>query len=141
MGPDSGPFDEFHRDLGIARNVLADQLDRMVTAGILETRPYQQCPVRHEYVLTYKGSDLLGVLLALWRWGDRWGPGQYGAAPGDDRGSIRAGSADTRSNIERASGDRRLARAKTASDTVGGTVQLGAARTSVTKNGLPPVMR
>lgn len=67
-------FDEFHRDLGIARNVLADRLDRLTKAGILETRPYQERPVRHEYVLTDKGTDLLDVLLALWRWGDRWDP-------------------------------------------------------------------
>ncbi|MDQ3782619.1 MAG: helix-turn-helix transcriptional regulator [Actinomycetota bacterium] len=67
-------FDEFHRDLGIARNVLADRLDRLVKSGIMETRPYQERPVRHEYVLTDKGADLLDVLLALWRWGDRWDP-------------------------------------------------------------------
>lgn len=67
-------FDEFHRDLGIARNVLADRLHRLVTEGILTTRPYQENPPRHEYLLTDKGRDLLDVLLALWRWGDRWDP-------------------------------------------------------------------
>jgi DNA-binding HxlR family transcriptional regulator len=67
-------FDDFQEDLGIARNILADRLGRLVAAGIMETRPYQQRPPRDEYVLTAKGKDLLDVLLTLWRWGDRWAP-------------------------------------------------------------------
>jgi DNA-binding HxlR family transcriptional regulator len=67
-------FEDFHDDLGIARNILSDRLERLVGAGVLETRRYQEHPVRDEYVLTDKGKDLLDVLLALWRWGDRWAP-------------------------------------------------------------------
>ncbi len=67
-------FDDFQEDLGIARNILADRLGRLVAAGIMETRPYQERPPRDEYVLTAKGKDLLDVLLTLWRWGDRWAP-------------------------------------------------------------------
>ncbi len=67
-------FDEFRRDLGISRNILSERLDRLVAAGILETRRYEDHPPRHEYVLSEKGRDLLDVLLALWRWGDRWDP-------------------------------------------------------------------
>jgi DNA-binding HxlR family transcriptional regulator len=67
-------FDDFAKDLGIARNILSERLDRLVAAGVLETRPYEDRPPRHEYVLTAKGKDLLDVLLALWRWGDRWDP-------------------------------------------------------------------
>ena len=40
--------------------------------GILERRPYQERPLRHEYLLTEKGRDLAGVILSLMRWGDRW---------------------------------------------------------------------
>ncbi|MGD2052378.1 MAG: helix-turn-helix domain-containing protein [Acidimicrobiia bacterium] len=65
-------FDDFRRDLGIASNVLAARLDALVAAGILLTRRYQEHPPRHEYLLTEKGKDLFDVLLALWRWGDRW---------------------------------------------------------------------
>lgn len=68
-------FDEFIRDLGIARNVLSDRLERLVADGVLTTRRYQDRPPRDEYILTEKGTDLLDVLLALWRWGDRWEPG------------------------------------------------------------------
>jgi DNA-binding HxlR family transcriptional regulator len=69
-------FDEFEARLGIARNVLTQRLERLVEAGVLERAPYQERPVRHEYVLTEKGRDLWHVVLAMRQWGDRW------AAPG-----------------------------------------------------------
>jgi DNA-binding HxlR family transcriptional regulator len=65
-------FDGLTRSLGIARNTLADRLRRLVDAGLLEKRPYQSEPVRHDYVLTQKGSDFFGVLAAFSAWGDRW---------------------------------------------------------------------
>ncbi len=37
-------FDEFQEDLGIARNILADRLGRLVVAEIMETRRYQDRP-------------------------------------------------------------------------------------------------
>jgi DNA-binding HxlR family transcriptional regulator len=63
-------FDELRRDLGIARNVLADRLDKLVESGILVRVPYQERPVRHEYRLTARGRDLSPALVALMRWGD-----------------------------------------------------------------------
>lgn len=68
-------FDEFTTDLGIARNVLTDRLGKLVDQGIFEKVAYQDRPVRHEYVLTAKGRDLLGVVLAMAAWGDRWAGG------------------------------------------------------------------
>jgi DNA-binding HxlR family transcriptional regulator len=65
-------FDDLQRDLGIARNVLAERLESLVADGLLERRVYQQRPVRHEYVLTEKGQDLESVLFAMVAWGDRW---------------------------------------------------------------------
>lgn len=67
-------FEDFTRDLGIARNVLTDRLRGLVDAGILEKRPYQERPPRHEYRLTAQGRDLHGVLLTLMHWGDTWAP-------------------------------------------------------------------
>ncbi len=64
-------FDEFQRRLGIARNVLQTRLSGLVEEGILERRPYQERPPRHEYRLTEAGRDLLPVLIALMNWGDR----------------------------------------------------------------------
>jgi DNA-binding HxlR family transcriptional regulator len=67
-------FDDFQKDLGIARNVLTDRLGRLVAAEILTTRLYEERPPRYEYVLTDKGKDLFDVLVALRRFGDRWNP-------------------------------------------------------------------
>jgi DNA-binding HxlR family transcriptional regulator len=71
-------FEEFQRDLGIARNVLSDRLNRLVDNGILERRPYQTQPPRSEYRLTDKGLELYPVLISLMRWGDRWASGSAG---------------------------------------------------------------
>jgi DNA-binding HxlR family transcriptional regulator len=63
-------FDDFQRDLGVARNVLADRLARLVDEGILERRRYQERPERFEYRLTAAGRDLWPVLHSLATWGD-----------------------------------------------------------------------
>ncbi len=65
-------FGQLQEDLGIARNLLADRLSRLVTASIVEKRPYQERPIRYEYVLTERGQDLSPSLVALMGWGDRW---------------------------------------------------------------------
>jgi DNA-binding HxlR family transcriptional regulator len=72
-------FDGFVASLGIARNTLDERLRRLVEAGVLERRPYQEQPVRSDYVLTERGRDLFGVLAALNTWGDRWLAGEEGA--------------------------------------------------------------
>ncbi|HEX4107411.1 MAG TPA: helix-turn-helix domain-containing protein [Solirubrobacteraceae bacterium] len=69
-------FDEFQRNLGIARNVLQARLQRLVDGGILARVRYQERPARYEYRLTHKGTDLWPALVALMQWGDRH------AAPG-----------------------------------------------------------
>jgi DNA-binding HxlR family transcriptional regulator len=66
-------FDDLQRDLGVARNVLQARLERLVEEGILVKRPYQERPLRSEYRLTEKGTDLWPVLVALLQWGDRHG--------------------------------------------------------------------
>ncbi|HSP37627.1 MAG TPA: helix-turn-helix domain-containing protein [Frankiaceae bacterium] len=72
-------FDGFIEALSIARNTLTDRLRRLVDAGLLDRRPYQADPVRHDYALTEKGRDFFGVLAALNAWGDRWLAGEPGA--------------------------------------------------------------
>lgn len=64
-------FEEFQRDLGIARNVLAARLGTLSDHGILEKVRYQQHPPRDEYQLTSKGRELGVAILALMQWGDR----------------------------------------------------------------------
>jgi DNA-binding HxlR family transcriptional regulator len=72
-------FDDFQRELGIARNTLNDRLHRLVGEGLLEKQPYQREPMRYDYVLTEKGTDFFGVLAAMSRWGDRWLADEEGA--------------------------------------------------------------
>lgn len=67
-------FDQFVESLGIARNTLTSRLEQLVDAAVLETRPYQDNPVRYEYRLTEKGKDLFDVLMSLWAYGERWNP-------------------------------------------------------------------
>src|SRR4051812_21849824 len=71
-------FEEFHGNLGIARNVLAARLRRLVAKGVLERREYQDNPPRFEYRLTEKGRDLYPVIVTLLAWGDRWACGAKG---------------------------------------------------------------
>lgn len=63
-------FDDFQEHLGIARNILASRMKRLVDAKILERRMYQVRPKRFEYVLTPSGNDLRIVLFAIKQWGD-----------------------------------------------------------------------
>ena len=72
-------FEDF-RTVGIADNILASRLKKLVDNGIFERRPYQDHPVRFEYVLTEKGRDLLMVLGALGTWGRRWTRGRDSTA-------------------------------------------------------------
>lgn len=71
-------FDVLQHNLGIARNVLAARLERLVTEGVLHRVPYQDRPVRHEYRLTDKGRALFEVMMALVRFGDDWLSGTDG---------------------------------------------------------------
>lgn len=64
-------FGDIQRELGIATNVLADRLDRLVAAGVLERVPYGSQGGRRRYALTPAGEDLGPVLLALRSWGER----------------------------------------------------------------------
>ena len=71
-------FGQMQESLGIARNVLSTRLRRLVDAGLIEPRPYQEKPLRNEYFLTEKGLDLWPVLVSLIHWGDKHYP-----RPGD----------------------------------------------------------
>ncbi|MEV7323445.1 helix-turn-helix domain-containing protein [Streptomyces sp. NPDC093970] len=63
-------FDQFQENLGISTSMLTARLKRLVADGLLERRPYQTNPVRHEYVLTDLGRSLRPVIVALAAWGN-----------------------------------------------------------------------
>lgn len=69
-------FDGFQKRLGITRHLLAARLKRLETMGVLQRRPYQQRPLRHEYRLTASGKAFAPVLLAMQDWSQHNLPSQ-----------------------------------------------------------------
>lgn len=65
-------FDEFQKELGIARNVLTDRLARLVELGILERFPLPDRLNTDGYRLTQKGEELYPTIVSLMQWGDKW---------------------------------------------------------------------
>jgi DNA-binding HxlR family transcriptional regulator len=67
-------FEDFHRGIGLARNVLTERLNWLVEHGILERRAYGGHASRelNEYRLTAKGRALFPVYVALMEWGNEW---------------------------------------------------------------------
>ena len=63
-------FGDFQRGLGLARNILADRLRKLVAAGVLERRRASDGGGYDSYVLTERGEALRPVLRALAAWGD-----------------------------------------------------------------------
>lgn len=68
-------FEDFQATLGIARNILANRLSRLVSNGILSRERIEGDRRRVAYRLTPKGRDLLPAMIALRQWGERWGGG------------------------------------------------------------------
>lgn len=73
-------YDDINAALGIATNILADRLRRLLAAGVIEQRLYQEHPPRYEYHLTPKGWDLLQFTVAMHDWGLHWIPSPRGPA-------------------------------------------------------------
>jgi len=59
---------------GIASNILADRLKRLVAHGILSKRDDPSHKQKAIYSLTEKGIDLLPVLIQMGTWGRRYLP-------------------------------------------------------------------
>lgn len=74
-------FNEFAQGLGVAKNILADRLKRLVAGGVLEVVPASDGSAYSEYALTPKGRDLWVVLVALRQWSDTWIPGAAECGP------------------------------------------------------------
>jgi DNA-binding HxlR family transcriptional regulator len=68
-------FEEFQAGLGIARNILSDRLNKLVSGGILQRTPDPSDRRKVIYSLTSKGEALMPVVLALRQWSEDWGAG------------------------------------------------------------------
>jgi DNA-binding HxlR family transcriptional regulator len=73
-------FADFQLRLGIAPNVLSNRLERLVEAGVMTKRSYQEpgSRSRRSYHLTPSGRDLAIPLAALQQWGDEYAPRRVG---------------------------------------------------------------
>ena len=63
-------FSDMQRNLGIARNVLADRLRQLVADGMLDRVRYRTEPDWYEYRLTTAGRALYPAIITIMRWGD-----------------------------------------------------------------------
>jgi DNA-binding HxlR family transcriptional regulator len=61
----------------ITTNILADRLEKMEAAGLVERSPYQHRPVRNDYRLTEMGRALHPMLREMCRWANRHMPGTW----------------------------------------------------------------
>jgi DNA-binding HxlR family transcriptional regulator len=61
-------FNDFERQLGIARNILTDRLRKLVETGLLRRRTSETDRRMVEYTLTKSGRALFPVLIALSQW-------------------------------------------------------------------------
>jgi DNA-binding HxlR family transcriptional regulator len=71
-------FGEFQKNLGIAKNILAQRLRTLTERGILAAVPAADGGAYQEYRLTEMGRDLFPVMVALRQWGERhlFAPGE-----------------------------------------------------------------
>lgn len=65
-------FSKFQKNSGIARNILSDRLEHLVTHDILEKRRTRPGVERFHYYFTEQGKELAPILIAMLQWGDRW---------------------------------------------------------------------
>jgi len=61
-------FGEFQKSLGLAKNILAQRLRKLVEQGILTMEPASDGSAYQEYLLTKKGRAIHPILVALRQW-------------------------------------------------------------------------
>jgi DNA-binding HxlR family transcriptional regulator len=68
-------FDDFAQRVGMAPATTSANLRALADAGLLRRQPYRDPGgrTRDEYLLTESGRDLMPVLFALFRWGQKHG--------------------------------------------------------------------
>ena len=65
-------FEEIQAHTQATPQMLATRLKKLEADGMLERRPYNDRPLRHEYHLTDMGQAFYPVFLALRAWGEAW---------------------------------------------------------------------
>lgn len=72
-------FDQIVAGTGASRDILTTRLRKLVDAGVVVRRQYEEHPPRYEYLLSESGEQIAPILLALMEWGNRYVT--EGAAP------------------------------------------------------------
>ncbi len=82
-------FTEFQQRTGIARNILADRLRKLVANGLVD-QVEAPSGKRRVYTLTEAGKDLFPVIVTLRQWGERhvFEPGEPHSVLVDDHGEV-----------------------------------------------------
>jgi DNA-binding HxlR family transcriptional regulator len=65
-------FEEIQAQSQATPQMLATRLKKLEADGMIERRPYNERPLRHEYHLTEMGQAFYPVFLALRAWGETW---------------------------------------------------------------------
>jgi DNA-binding HxlR family transcriptional regulator len=65
-------FEEIQAQSQATPQMLATRLKKLEADGLIERRPYNDRPLRHEYNLTEMGRAFYPVFLALRAWGETW---------------------------------------------------------------------
>jgi DNA-binding HxlR family transcriptional regulator len=65
-------FEEIQAQSQATPQMLATRLKKLEADGLIERRPYNDRPLRHEYHLTEMGQAFYPVFLALRAWGETW---------------------------------------------------------------------
>lgn len=65
--------DILHNVPGLSDRLLSERLRELEAQGIVSRTVYPETPVRIEYALTEKGTELQEIVLALSGWASRWG--------------------------------------------------------------------
>jgi DNA-binding HxlR family transcriptional regulator len=71
-------YEAFQANTGIASNVLAVRLKRLVDAEVVSKQPVEGDGRRFDYVLTQRGRELFPLLMGVMAWGDKYTPGDKG---------------------------------------------------------------
>lgn len=65
-------FDALQRELGVARNILSERLQKMQRYGVAEKRPIAEGARRMQYCLTDKGEAFVEAISGFRRWAATW---------------------------------------------------------------------
>jgi DNA-binding HxlR family transcriptional regulator len=92
-------FGEFIRSPEkITTSILAERLERLANAGVIEASAYQENPLRFEYRLTEMGEAMLPMLQEICRWANRYMPDTWRAPEAFMKRTVPARSSRRRSD-------------------------------------------